>query len=245
MSLSPFLQPCLARKRRKHGRALHLRVLPEIRRVEHLLRARPPRRIQTQQAREQPASGAGEEREFAPDHGAVRRGVLGQAQRARVRETPEPWPGFFRRDAAELEDLGQLVDFVGALQEWLARQQLAEDAAHGPHVDGWAVFVGAEEEFGRAVPEGHDQLGKLGRWVAVVPCHAEIGDLEGAAVVEEEVGGLEIAVEDPVFVEVADTGDKLVEESFGFGGEEGLGEVFEEGLEVVFEEVEDEEDAVL
>ncbi len=47
-------------------------------------------------------------------------------------------------------------------------------------------------------------MGEFGRGVADVARHAEVGYLELAAVVEEEVGGFEVAVEDPVVVEVGD-----------------------------------------
>lgn len=45
-------------------------------------------------------------------------------------------------------------------------------------------------------------------------------------------------------MEIIDTGNKLMEEGFRFGGEERLGHFFEEGFEVVFEEVEDKKDTV-
>ncbi len=38
-------------------------------------------------------------------------------------------------------------------------EQLAEDAADAPEVDGGGVARLAEEELGRAVPEGDDVLG--------------------------------------------------------------------------------------
>lgn len=46
----------------------------------------------------------------------------------------------------------------------------------------------------------------FGRGVAVVAGHAEICDFKDAAVVEEEVGGFEVPVEDPIVVEVGDAG---------------------------------------
>lgn len=136
-----------------------------------------------------------------------------------------------------------MVDFVAALEEGLAGEEFPEDAADAPGVDRGGVAGRAEEELGRAVPEGDDELGEFGGRVADVAGHAEVGDLELAAVVEEEIGGLEVAVEDPVVVEVGDARGELEEEGFDFGGEEGLGHVFEDGLEVVFDEFENEEDA--
>ena len=73
---------------------------------------------------------------------------------------------------------------------------------------------------------------------------AEIGNLDLSAVVHEEVGGFEVAVEDPVGVEVGGCGEELVEDGFEFGGEEGLVHFFGEGFEVVFDEVHYEVDSV-
>ena len=70
-------------------------------------------------------------------------------------------------------------------------------------------------------------------------CKSKIRELELAAVVEEEVGGFEVPVEDPVGVEVGDGGKELEEEGFHFRLEEGLVHVCEEGLEVVLDEVHD------
>jgi hypothetical protein len=138
----------------------------------------------------------------------------------------------------------KLVDFVFALEEGFSCQELAKNAADGPHVDGLAVASCAEEELRGAVPEGDDELGEFWGWgVADVTGHAKVGDFELAAVVEEEIGGFEVAMEDPVVMEVGDTGRELEEEGFYFGGEEGLGHVFKDGFEVVFDEFEDEEDA--
>lgn len=77
---------------------------------------------------------------------------------------------------AELgEDLGELVDFVLALEEWVFGLQFAEDAAQAPDVDFEAVAFGAEEQFGGAVPECDDELGEFGGWGGGVAGHAEVG----------------------------------------------------------------------
>ena len=55
-----------------------------------------------------------------------------------------------RTDDAENEL--QLVHKVLAREERLAPEQLAEDAADAPHVDGGAIVSGAEEQLRRAVP---------------------------------------------------------------------------------------------
>ena len=79
----------------------------------------------------------------------------------------------------------------------------------------------------------------------VVAGHAKVCDFEDAAVVEEEVGGFEVAVEDVVVVEVGEAGCELEEEAFDFRGEERFGHVVEDGFEVVFHEFENEEDRAM
>ena len=109
-------------------------------------------------------------------------------------------------------------------------QELAEDAAHRPHVDLRVVVLLEEDQLGRAVPARDHVLGELtlqlrltvapqsrSRHVAlgmsggriansrllllsVLVVHlarqAEVDDLQLAFVVDQDVGGLEIAMDD-------------------------------------------------
>ena len=109
-------------------------------------------------------------------------------------------------------------------------QELAEDAAHRPHVDLRVVVLLEEDQLGRAVPARDHVLGELAlqlrltvapqsrsRHVAlgmsggriansrllllsVLIVHlarqAEVDDLQLAFVVDQDVGGLEIAMDD-------------------------------------------------
>lgn len=201
--------------------------------LQHLARRRPPLRIQRQQPTQQIHSRGRQHRKPRAYRIAAAPCRLGrQSQRPRVRQPPEPRPRLVRRQPAQRKDAGELVDLVLALQQGLAAdEELAEDAADGPEVDGGRVAGGAEEELGGAVPEGDDEGGEVLRGrVADVARHAEVGNLEAAAVGEEEVGGFEVPVEDVVRVEVGEAGGELEEEGFHFGGEEGLGLGFEDGF---------------
>lgn len=131
------------------------------------------------------------------------------------------------------------------MEERVFGQQLGEDAAQAPDVDFKTIRFGAKEEFWGAVPEGDDKLGELWGWGGGVAGHAEVGEFDLATVVHEEIGGFEIAVQDPVRVEVLSGGDDLKHQGFDLGGEEGFRHVFEESFEIVFEEVHDEVDAVM
>ena len=166
-------------------------------------------------------------------------------QRFRIRQCAERGPRRCARGAKQAEDLAQLLDLVLAGKERIARQQLAEDAPERPDVDFGPVARRAEEEFGGPVPQGDDKLGEIrGRWGGCVACHAEVCELDLTAVVEEEVRGFQVAMQDVVGMEVGGCGCDLEKEGLDFGGEEGLGHILEEGLEIVFEEVHDEEDTV-
>lgn len=75
------------------------------------------------------------------------------------------------------------------------------------------VWTRAETR-GRAhipVPERDDELREAADadGVAVAPREPEVGDLDRAAVVHEQVARLQVAVQDPAFVAVRDGGEQL------------------------------------
>jgi len=76
-----------------------------------------------------------------------------------------------------LEDEGQLVDVVLAREERLRVGQLAQDAAHGPHVRRLAVPVG-QQQLGRPVPPGGHVVGQRRAVVRQQPREAEVAELE-------------------------------------------------------------------
>lgn len=59
---------------------------------------------------------------------------------------------------------------------------------NGPNIDLVIVVSVSEEKFWSPVPEGHDLPGELGIVRQVVPCQAEVSDLDLALVVHQEVG---------------------------------------------------------
>lgn len=75
--------------------------------------------------------------------------------------------------------------------------------------------------------------------------HAEIGHFQLPAIVHEEVGRLQVAVQDPIGVQVVDRGGELEEKGLDLRGEEGLLHFFLQRFEVVFDEIHDKEDAGL
>ena len=85
-----------------------------------------------------------------------------------------------------------------------------EDAAEAPDVDGGGVGLGAEEDLWRAVPERDDLVGVGADGEGEGAGEAEVGELDGAAVVDEQVLRLEVAVEDAVRVAVRDARQQLL-----------------------------------
>ena len=94
-----------------------------------------------------------------------------------------------------LTHLTQLFNFVLALKQRMSCQKFAKDASQAPHVDRRIVIWCPEEEFWRSIPECDYELGQvLGRWVAYETRHAEVCEFDLAAVVHEDVAGLQISV---------------------------------------------------
>mmetsp|Transcript_2529 Transcript_2529/g.7700 ORF Transcript_2529/g.7700 Transcript_2529/m.7700 type:complete len:200 (+) Transcript_2529:410-1009(+) len=98
--------------------------------------------------------------------------------------------GFFAPDKVHIrlrwrpDDVGdelELVDIVLAGKEWLASEQLREDAAHGPDIDCLGVFAARKHDLRGTVPARDHILGEC-----------ELSVLEPAG--EPEVAHLEIAV---------------------------------------------------
>ena len=83
---------------------------------------------------------------------------------------------------------------------------LAKDTADTPHINTITVIGRAKQDLGRAVPArrhviGEDDRVRLvggGGWILVVVAHrageAKVGNLHQAVAIQEEVGGLHVAV---------------------------------------------------
>ncbi|RUP52479.1 hypothetical protein BC936DRAFT_141578 [Jimgerdemannia flammicorona] len=92
------------------------------------------------------------------------------------------------------------------------------------------------------VPQGDDQLSHGPQRAAVLPGQAKVGDLNLAAVVEQQVGGLEIAVDHPVVVQQGHGGKQLKHNGLDLGLEEGRTHALHEGFEVMLDEVHNDKD---
>jgi hypothetical protein len=106
--------------------------------------------------------------------------------------------------AEDVEDEGELVVVVPAGKERAGGEQLGEDAADGPDVDGLGVAREGEHDLRRAVPARCDVLGHKPGFVARARVgggadaagEAKVADFEVAVGVDEQVGGFEIAMDE-------------------------------------------------
>ena len=113
-------------------------------------------------------------------------------------------PGPLRRGAHETEDFLELVFVGGAGEERAARVHFRHDAAGRPDVDAGVVGARAEQDVRRAVPERDHFVAERVDGDAERSCQPEIGKLELPFVVDEQVLGLQVAVQDAVFVAEGD-----------------------------------------
>jgi hypothetical protein len=133
-------------------------------------------------------------------------GVLAPVVRTAAMLVPL-WKVVLRRQAAELPDLLELLLVGVALEDRPLGEHLAQDAADAPDVDRGPVFAEAEKELRRPVPAGDDHVGVLWRAGLVVGSReaaedrareAKVGNLKHARIVDEDVGRLEITVDQVV-----------------------------------------------
>ena len=97
--------------------------------------------------------------------------------------------------AQQVDDQLQLVDLGLARQERLVGQQLAEDAASAPHVEGRGLSPGVEQQLRGPVPEGH-HLGCHGlQGQAIVPSQTKVSNLDAALVCHQKIGHFEITMD--------------------------------------------------
>ena len=131
-------------------------------------------------------------------------------------------------------------------------EQLREDAAHGPQVDGWGIVAGAEEEVGRTVPDGDDDFVAVEEGLerrAEEAGQAEITDADGAGRCDHDVGRFEVAVQHPIPVKVEESIQELKEDGFDHSCGDRmscrLGVVVDDLQQVVLAVLEDHEDTFL
>mmetsp|Transcript_44586 Transcript_44586/g.104155 ORF Transcript_44586/g.104155 Transcript_44586/m.104155 type:complete len:414 (+) Transcript_44586:116-1357(+) len=178
------------------------------------------------------------------DGGQLVEVARGQHDARGERQRSELWPDALVGSAEQVAHHLQLLDLVRSRHQRPVQQQLAEDAAHRPHVDGEAVAFGAEQELWRAVPQRDHAAGVSAlRWLNRAR-QAKIAQLDGAVRREQQVGKLEVAVEHRVGVQMCDGTEQLLQEALDLRRREGRRHRVEQARQVVLAELEDEEERV-
>jgi len=113
--------------------------------------------------------------------------------------------------ASKLKDTIELVHGGASREHGLAANELTEDATDRPHIDTSGVLLAAEKDLRGAVPAGGNVVSK--DVIAVdCTCETKVTDLEKTVAVKEEVGGLQITVDDASAVEVLEGLEELVDD---------------------------------
>ena len=165
------------------------------------------------------------ERGCRPGRAASRRSET--LQLAVFRLVNETGPAFLGGHAQDLDNLLQLVPLerhrllpihlgLLALEDRTEAEELGEDTAHGPHVNGRRVVLAPQQELRRAVPYGdHDLVTCIQRMKRFVedPSKAEIANLDLTATGDHDIRRLQITVQDPIAVQVQNTVEQLEEDA--------------------------------
>mmetsp|Transcript_23549 Transcript_23549/g.65475 ORF Transcript_23549/g.65475 Transcript_23549/m.65475 type:complete len:338 (-) Transcript_23549:390-1403(-) len=139
----------------------------------------------------------------------------------RVGRLREPGDFLVRRRPKHLSDSANHVDVVFSRENRSAAQDLAQDAADGPEVDGRCILLGQQHNLRGSVPARYDVLredptlllGLLAIRVGhVSPREPEIADFELAVRREQDVRGLQIAVGNAGSVQVREGAEYLYDD---------------------------------
>nr|CAB3450068.1 unnamed protein product [Digitaria exilis] len=132
-----------------------------------------------------------------------------------------------------------------ARHDGLSGEKLGEDAAGAPEINGDTILSGTKQELRRPVPERDDTAGHglpLGR--VKERGEPKVRDPEHAIVVDEEVGALDVAVEDATRVAVSQPLEDLCHEALDLRLREALPGQCGEAGQVVLHVLEHEVEAV-
>jgi hypothetical protein len=99
---------------------------------------------------------------------------------------------------------------------YLATEKLSHHAPDRPHVDLVRVGFAPQQQLGSSVPQSHHFVGEQ-IFKFDFAAESEICEFDVSFVVEEDVGGLDIAVEYFVAVEVGDAFEELAYDVLDFG----------------------------
>jgi hypothetical protein len=122
---------------------------------------------------------------------------------ARDRDRDREREGFVPEDLEELVDLGVSGE-QGALGD-----HLSQDGAHRPGVHGQGVGLAAQQDLGRAVPQGDHLVGEGADRGHEGARQAEVSQLQAAVSGDQDVLGLQVSVHDATHVAVVQAAQHL------------------------------------
>jgi hypothetical protein len=106
------------------------------------------------------------------------------------------------RGTKKLRNDGELVHVVLAREERFSLEHLSEDASCTPDINLDVVLLPCEHNLGGSVVSGRDVTRHLG---VLYTGETEVANLEIAVLVDEDVAGLQVAVDDTSGVDVFQT----------------------------------------
>lgn len=116
-----------------------------------------------------------------------------------------------RRRAQDVVDLVELVDLPAVTgEDGVLGEDLDEHARGAPYVDRRAVLSLAEQQLRRSIPDGDHTVGVVQLSIlAKEASKAKIGELELAFVADQDVGCLDVTVEDSATMQVVQSLEQL------------------------------------
>ena len=111
-----------------------------------------------------------------------------------------------RRCPQQLGDDGKLIDVVFAGKQRFAFEHLGEDTPGAPNVNLDIVFLPCKHNLRRAIVSGGD----ISRHLRILnPSQAKVTDLQVAVFIDQDIAGLQIAVDDTCGMNVFETSLRL------------------------------------
>jgi len=114
-----------------------------------------------------------------------------------------------RWGSEQLGNNGELVDMVLSGEQRLALEHLGEDTSNTPDIDFNIVLLPSEHDFGGSVVSRRDITGHLG---ILNTGKTKVANLQVAVLVDQDVAGLQVTVDNTSRVNVFQTTKDLVEE---------------------------------
>lgn len=145
-----------------------------------------------------------------------------------------------------LEYSEKLVDLALALEQRPADQDLEENAAHRPHIDGDAVHFRTQHHFWSSIPQRHDLMRVGLERKSKRPCESKISQFDRPPVLtDQNVARLEVPVHNSSLVAVQQCLQDLVHDVLGLAQVHGIPFLVEVLFEVRVEILEDQVELIL